>query len=270
MHVSVDELDLARFESLLAGARQRLDPEERSTDLREALALWRGDPLADLRYESFAHREIARLEKLRLAALEDRTDADLALGREHALVAELEPLVAESAFRERLRGQLMLALYRCGRQADALHVFQSGRKALVEELGIEPGPALQQLERQILNQDPSLELEPRSRPATPDRVPMPPSPRPPQASEGPAPGEERKVATSSSPTSSVRPSSASRSTPSGCALCSAPISRRCRTSSIVGRNAREVHRRCDRRGLRSPGSPRRRSGAGDPRSARDA
>jgi class 3 adenylate cyclase/DNA-binding winged helix-turn-helix (wHTH) protein len=195
LHVSASEVDLSRFESLLAQARQRSDPEHRSTDLREALALWRGEPLADLRYESFARREIARLEELRLAALEDRTDADLALGREHELVAELEPLVAEYAFRERLRGQLMLALYRCGRQADALHVFQGGRKVLVEELGIEPGPALQQLERQILNQDPSLELAPRSQPASPDRLPMPPSPRPPQAAEGSTPGEERKVAT---------------------------------------------------------------------------
>ena len=88
--------------------------------------------------------------ELRLAALEDRIDAELALGRHHELVPEIEPLVAEEAFRERLRGQLMLALYRCGRQADALHVFQSGRRLLVEELGIDPGPALKQLELRIL------------------------------------------------------------------------------------------------------------------------
>ena len=149
---------MARFESLVAQARERDDPDERSACLREALALWRGEPLAELRYEAFAEREIARLEELRLAAIEDRVDADLALGRHHELVPELEPLVAEHPFRERLRGQLMLALYRCGRQADALHVFQSGRRALVEELGIDPGPALQQLELRILRQDPSLDL----------------------------------------------------------------------------------------------------------------
>jgi DNA-binding SARP family transcriptional activator/pimeloyl-ACP methyl ester carboxylesterase/tetratricopeptide (TPR) repeat protein len=157
LQVSAGELDVARFESLVARARERNDPNERSSCLREALALWRGEPLAELRYEAVGEREIARLEELRLAAVEDRVDADLALGRHHELVAELEPLVAEHPFRERLRGQLMLALYRCGRQADALHVFQSGRKALVEELGIDPGPALQQLELRILRQDASLE-----------------------------------------------------------------------------------------------------------------
>ena len=108
--------------------------------------------MADLRYEPFAQSEISRIDELRLGALEDRFDADLALGRHHELVAELEPLVAAAPFRERARAQLMLALYRCGRQTDALQVFQSGRKALVEEVGIEPGPALKQLERQILNQ----------------------------------------------------------------------------------------------------------------------
>jgi DNA-binding SARP family transcriptional activator/pimeloyl-ACP methyl ester carboxylesterase/tetratricopeptide (TPR) repeat protein len=155
---SPDEVDVARFESLIAEAREHDDPGERSARLRDALSLWRGEPLADLGGERSAEREIARLEELRLAALEERIDAELTLGRHHELVPELEPLVAEHVFRERLRGQLMLALYRCGRQADALHVFQSGRRALVEELGIEPGPALQQLELQILRHDPSLEL----------------------------------------------------------------------------------------------------------------
>jgi DNA-binding SARP family transcriptional activator/pimeloyl-ACP methyl ester carboxylesterase/tetratricopeptide (TPR) repeat protein len=157
LHVSGSEVDVARFEALVAQARARDDPEDRSACLREALALWRGEPLAELRYEGFAAPEIARLEELRLAAVEDRVDADLALGRHAELVPELEPLVAEHPFRERLRGQLMLALYRCGRQADALHVFRSGRRALVEELGIDPGPALQQLELRILRQDASLE-----------------------------------------------------------------------------------------------------------------
>jgi DNA-binding SARP family transcriptional activator len=146
LQVSAGEVDVARFESLVAQARERDDPDERSACLREALALWRGEPLAEFRYEAFAEREIARLEELRLASVEDRIDADLALGRHHELVAELEPLVAEHPFRERLRGQLMLALYRCGRQADALHAFQSGRRALVQQLGIDTGPVLRQLE----------------------------------------------------------------------------------------------------------------------------
>jgi DNA-binding SARP family transcriptional activator/pimeloyl-ACP methyl ester carboxylesterase len=158
LQVAAEEVDLARFESLVAQARGSDDPDQRAACLHDALALWRGEPLAELRCEAFAWREIARLEELRLAAVEDRIDADLALGRHHELVSELEPLVAEHVFRERLRGQLMLALYRCGRQADALHVFQSGRRALVEELGIEPGPALQQLELRVLRQDAGLDL----------------------------------------------------------------------------------------------------------------
>jgi DNA-binding SARP family transcriptional activator len=158
LQASAGEVDVARFESLVTQARERDDPDERSACLQEALALWHGEPLAELQYEAFAEREIARLKELRLAAIEDRVDADLALGRHGELVPELEPLVAEHPFRERLRGQLMLALYRCGRQADALHVFQSGRKALVEELGIDPGPALRELELRILRQDPSLGL----------------------------------------------------------------------------------------------------------------
>ena len=122
--------------------------------LREALGLWRGPPLADFAFDSFAQEEIARLEELRLAAIEERIDADLALGRQADLVAELEALVAHHPLRERLRGQLMLALYRSGRQAEALQVYQDARHVLVEELGLEPGRALQQLEQAILRQDP--------------------------------------------------------------------------------------------------------------------
>ena len=179
LRVDPGELDLARFESLVAAARS-VGPEERSTRLREALALWRGDPLADLRDESFAQRELLRLAELRVAALEDRLDADLERGRHGELVGELEALVAAHPFRERLRGQLMLALYRCGRQAGALHAFQDARRALVEELGIEPGPALQQLQRQILDQDPSLDPQPPAPAGEPERVEL---------------GEERKLAT---------------------------------------------------------------------------
>ncbi len=143
------ELDLERFELLV----ERGSAEE----LHEALALWRGPPLADFVYEPFARAEIVRLEELRLVALEMRIGADLELGRHVELVAELEKLIGQHHFRERLHGQLMLAFYRSGRQAEALAAYQDARETLVEELGIEPGPALQELERAILRQDPKLE-----------------------------------------------------------------------------------------------------------------
>ena len=163
-------LDLKGFERLLEdGVRARAagNPERGARLLGEALGLWRGPALADFRYENFAQAAAARLEELRLAALEERIEADLALGREVELVGELEALVAEHPLRERLRGQLMLALYRKGRQAEALEVYQQGRRLLVDELGIDPGPALQRLERAVLNQDPSLELEGPVRPGLP-------------------------------------------------------------------------------------------------------
>jgi len=153
-------VDANRFRRLLDEARAA-EIGERAARLREALALWRGPALADFAYEPFAQSEIAALEELRLAAIEERIDAELALGRESAVVAELEALVAEHPFRERLRSQLMLGLYRSGRQADALEVYRHARRTLVEELGIEPGAALRQLEQAILRQDPSLELERR-------------------------------------------------------------------------------------------------------------
>jgi DNA-binding SARP family transcriptional activator len=143
------ELDLQRFELLL----ERGDAEA----LAEALSLWRGAALADFVYEPFAREEIARLEELRLVAHEWRISADLELGRHAELVGELEQLIALHPLRERLRGQLMLALYRSGRQAEALAAYKDARKTLVEELGIEPGPALHELERAILRQDPALE-----------------------------------------------------------------------------------------------------------------
>jgi DNA-binding SARP family transcriptional activator len=115
--------------------------------------------LADFAYESFAQAAIARLEEIRLAAVELRIDADLALGRHDELVVELEALVAEHPLRERLRRYLMTALYRSGRQAEALDAYQNARRALVDELGIEPSPALQELEKAILRQDPSLDVE---------------------------------------------------------------------------------------------------------------
>jgi DNA-binding SARP family transcriptional activator len=154
--VEPDQLDLLRFERLVSEA-QGVSPPEAARRLREALALWRGPPLADLKREPFARAEIGRLEELRLAALEQRIEADLALGRRAEVVGELEALTREHPYRETLRGQLMLALYGSGRQADALEVYRDTRRLLVEELGIEPGPAIQQLEQAILRQDPQLD-----------------------------------------------------------------------------------------------------------------
>ena len=156
IRVEPDELDLHRFERLVDEGRSLLarglaaDASER---LRDALSLWRGPALADFAYESFAQAAIARLEEIRLAAVELRIDADLALGRHDELVGELEALVAEHPLRERLRRYLMTALYRSGRQAEALDAYQDARRALVDELGIDPSPALQELERAILRQD---------------------------------------------------------------------------------------------------------------------
>jgi DNA-binding SARP family transcriptional activator len=162
MRVEPDELDLHRFERLVDEGRGLLarglaaDASER---LREALSLWRGSALADFAYESFAQAAVARLEEIRLAAVELRIDADLVLGRHGGLVGELEALVAEHPLRERLQMYLMTALYRSGRQAEALDVYRDARRALVDELGIDPSPALQELERAILRQDPTLDVE---------------------------------------------------------------------------------------------------------------
>jgi DNA-binding SARP family transcriptional activator/tetratricopeptide (TPR) repeat protein len=158
LRVEPGMLDLERFEALRREARDA-SPEVAADKLREALALFRGRPLADLADERFAQGEIARLEELRLAALEDRIDAELRLGLHAELAGELEALVAENPARERLCGQRMLALYRCGRQAAALEAYQAARHALVEELGIEPSKELRELHQAILRQDPALDLE---------------------------------------------------------------------------------------------------------------
>ena len=163
LRVGFGELDLHRFEHLAEEGRRALasdSPERAAERLREALALWRGDPLADLAFEPFARIDVERLEELRLAALEDRIDADLALGRHTALVPETERLVAQYPLRERLRGQRMLALYRAGRQADALTAYRETRDYLVGELGLEPRKELRALEQAMLRQDESLELAP--------------------------------------------------------------------------------------------------------------
>jgi YVTN family beta-propeller protein len=151
LQVDEGELDLQRFEQL---AKEGLD--------EEALKLWRGPALLNLRDERFADDARRRLEDQRLAVLEDRIERDLATGRHPELVAELEQLVEENPLRERLQGQLMRSLYGTGRQGDALDVYRRARRTLSEELGLEPGPQLQELERKILNQDP--ELAPATRP----------------------------------------------------------------------------------------------------------
>jgi DNA-binding SARP family transcriptional activator len=157
LRVEPHQIDAFRFEQLFDQARA-LEPAERSRKLQEALALWRGPPLADFTFEPFAQAEIRRLEGLHASALEERIDADLECGRHSELIGELEALVAAHPLREGLRAQLMLALYRSGRQAESLQLYHDTRRALVEELGVEPGRPLQELFSQLLRQDPALEL----------------------------------------------------------------------------------------------------------------
>ena len=155
LELDPERIDARRFEQLAAAGAHR-----------EALGLWRGPALADFRYERWAQAEAQRLEELRVAVLEDRIDADLAAGRHAALAGELEALVAEHPLRERLRGQQILALYRSGRQAEALAAYREARRALVEELGIEPSQQLRRLEQAILAQDTSLDGGARARAAS--------------------------------------------------------------------------------------------------------
>ena len=155
LRVDPERFDLTRFERLTAEARGA-EPRERAEKLRAALALWRGPALEDLAFESFARDEVGRLEEARIAALEQRIDADLELGSAGELVRELEELVEAQPLRERFRAQLMLALYRSGRQADALEVYQDARRVLMDELGLEPSEELRALQQAILQQDASL------------------------------------------------------------------------------------------------------------------
>jgi DNA-binding SARP family transcriptional activator len=169
-----DSLDVRRFERLLDRGRRLLADgaaEEARSVLGEALALWRGPALADFRYDDFAGSEIRRLEELRLVALEQRLEADLALGRHGEAVPELEALVRTHPLRESLRRLLIVALYRSGRQADALAVYHDAKATLLDELGLDPGHSLQQLERAILVQDPSLDLPAPERVERPAREP---------------------------------------------------------------------------------------------------
>jgi peptide/nickel transport system substrate-binding protein len=172
LEVSAEQIDLGRFELLAAEGRRALglgDAETASARLTEALELWRGPPLQDLQFLPFAQKEVGPLEELRLAVTEARIEADLARGRYGDLVPELESLVAAHPLRERLRGQLMLVLYRAGRQADALAAYRDARTVLADELGLEPSDELQEFERAILRHDPSLGapvLAPADRPRT--------------------------------------------------------------------------------------------------------
>ena len=180
LRVEPGELDVDRFETLADDGRERLaagDARAAAELLAEALALWRGPPLAEFT-EPFAAAARGRLEDARTAAVESRVDADLALGRHTELITELEQLVAAEPYRERLRGELMLALYRAGRQADALEVYRQTRDTLVGELGIEPSRELQELEQAILRHDESL--EPGRRP------PLPAGAAPPEPSAAPS------------------------------------------------------------------------------------
>lgn len=168
LEVPAESVDIGRFDALVLTGRKALAAGEADTAgriFREALGLWRGTALSEFAYEEFAQTEISRLSEERASVIEDRMEADLLTGRHGEIVAELEAAVAAEPLRERLRGQLMLALYRSGRQADALRQFQDARKALGEELGLEPGPELRRLEAAILIQDPELAA------AEPARVP---------------------------------------------------------------------------------------------------
>jgi DNA-binding SARP family transcriptional activator/pimeloyl-ACP methyl ester carboxylesterase len=160
-----EQLDLHRFETAVTGAQAALDTgraQQAADGFREALALWRGPALAEFPSEPFARPEGARLEELRLAAVELRIEAELALGHQRDVVGELETLIAQHPLRERLRSQHMLALYRSGRHAEALTSYQTFRRALSDSLGIEPSASLRELERRMLQQDPSLELSART------------------------------------------------------------------------------------------------------------
>jgi DNA-binding SARP family transcriptional activator/ABC-type transport system substrate-binding protein/streptogramin lyase len=165
LEVDAEQIDVRRFERLLEEGRRANaagEPAEALQTLEEALGLWRGNALADLEYETFARPESDRLEELRLVATEERVDAELPLGRHDTLVPELEALTTKHPLRERLRGQLMLALYRAGRQPEALRIYSDARKRLVDELGIEPSQQLRDLEQAILRQDPALDLPRRA------------------------------------------------------------------------------------------------------------
>jgi DNA-binding SARP family transcriptional activator/streptogramin lyase len=180
LNAAPEAVDWLRFERLAsegAAALEAGDPEQALALLSQALPLWRGRPFPELDSAAARRGQVARLEDTRLHAIEDRVDAELALGRSGTLVAELEQLVQEHPYQERLRRQLMLALYRCGRQKDALDRYQTGRQMLVEELGLEPGSEIQQLHLSILRHDPSLEATSRQDATAPRPITVSPTGR---------------------------------------------------------------------------------------------
>jgi len=180
LEVAPGDVDVDQFERLVEDGRRALaagEPKQAEAALRDALALWRGPPLAEFAYDSFALGEIARLEELHLAAFEEQNDAQLALGRHDHLTPELHRLVAQHPLRERLRAQLMLALYRAGRKADALRVYEEARRLLAEELGLEPSETLRRLHSAVLADEPALAAPPR----------MPPTSRAPGVALAPQP-----------------------------------------------------------------------------------
>ena len=186
LEVPPGTLDADRFEDLAARGRAALRRQDASAAtrlLRQALGLWRGAPLAEFADREFAAAVIARLREARLAALEDRVEAELMLGGHGELVGELEALVREHPLRERLWGQLMVALYRSGRQGDALGAYQRARVMLSGELGVDPGPELRRLEAAVLAQDPALDL-PAAPPAAAEEPALDPSAAPPPAAGG--------------------------------------------------------------------------------------
>jgi predicted ATPase/DNA-binding SARP family transcriptional activator len=176
--IDPERVDSYRFERLVAEGKSALASGRAlraASTFESALSLWRGSPLADLAGEPFAQREIARLEDLRMVAIESLNEVRLALGRHAELVGQLEALIGEHPYRERLRAQLMLALYRCDRQADALQAYQDARRTLVGELGIEPGQPLRDLEQAILAQDPALAVAAVDPAKRPTRLPASPT-----------------------------------------------------------------------------------------------
>jgi len=234
VRIEPDQLDLARFEALserARTARREGDLPTAAALWREALALFRGSPLADVPLLGVAASEVSRLAELELTGLDERIAVELELGEHVALVAELQALVAEHPYRERLHAQLMLALYRSGRQAEALEAFRHARRTLVEELGLEPSRELQQLESAVLAQDPVLDLL-LSEPPRPRRVAVPPLPVPVAATSSASAAARRVLPAPSAPVTATsapppaahsarrRPSSSARPASGGAAAAS--------------------------------------------------